>query len=156
MLGSFFTLKRLIFYGFPLYLTGAEYAMRFLMQSAPGRPEDISILAASNGIAAAGLSLIAPVLLPKPIKTTLSEDALALLMEEGAQIVNRRDQTLIVFGWLGLLVLPFPWGVALWLTHSESTAYDLHISPVTLPGPFVIALLIYLVGMIYTELKELA
>jgi hypothetical protein len=41
--------------------------MRFLISFAPGKEEEISLLAASNSVAAAGLSLIAPILIPKPV-----------------------------------------------------------------------------------------
>jgi hypothetical protein len=152
----FFTFKRFIFYGFPVYLTALEYAMRYVMGFAPGRPEDVSIVAASDGIAAAGLSLIAPVLLPKPVVTTLDPATLAKIAAENGRLVNRRDQRLIVAGWLGLLFLPFPWGWLLWMAHNSDTRWDVYVGTQVVPGPFLIALCMYLVGMIYTELKEIA
>jgi hypothetical protein len=116
----------------------------------------VSIVAASDGIAAAGLSLIAPVLLPKPVVTTLDPATLAKIAAENGRLVNRRDQRLIVAGWLGLLFLPFPWGWLLWMAHNSDTRWDVYVGTQVVPGPFLIALCMYLVGMIYTELKEIA
>lgn len=154
MLGQIFSLKRFVYYGFPVYLSAVEYAIRFLMSFAPGKSEEISFAAAANGIAAAGLSLIAPVLIPKPAKGGLSDEQINRLAAQGARLANIRDQRLIAAAWLGLLFLPFLWGLALWLSHNDSHMLDARIWNAAIPGPFVIALAMYGVGIIYTELKE--
>jgi hypothetical protein len=148
------TFKRFVFYGFPVYLMLAEYAMRFLISFAPGRVEEVSILAASNSIAAAGLGLIAPVLLPKPVSSSLSASTLSELRAAGAQVINRRDQKLIFSAYIGLLVLPFFWGAALWLAHDTAGPHEIQMLGTPVPVPFLIGLGIYIAGMIYTEVKE--
>jgi asparagine N-glycosylation enzyme membrane subunit Stt3 len=149
------TFKRFVFYGFPVYLMLAEYAIRFLISFAPGRVEEVSILAASNSIAAAGLGLIAPVLLPKPVSSSLSVSALAEIRAAGAQVINRRDQKLMFSAYIGLLVLPFFWGAALWLAHDTAGRHEIQIFGTPVPVPFLIGLGIYIAGMIYTEVKEM-
>ena len=70
MLRKIFTFKRFIFYGFPVYLMVAEYAIRFLLSFAPGKVEDLAIVGSTSTVTAAGLSLIAPVLIPKLVAMT--------------------------------------------------------------------------------------
>ena len=151
---AIFTFKRFVFYGFPVYLVLAEYAMRFLMSFAPGREEEISLLAASNSVAAAGLSLIAPVLIPKPVVAALDANTLAQLRAANAELVNRNDRRLILAAYVGLLILPFFWGASLWFAHDSRAHHDVHFLGTPVPTAFIIALGIYIAGMIYTEVKE--
>jgi hypothetical protein len=153
---TIFTFKRFVFYAFPIYLVLAEYAIRFLMSFAPGRGEEVSLIAASNSVAAAGLSLVAPVLIPKPVTVRLSQATLDALRAQGADLINRHDRALIFSGYIGLLVLPFPWGLSLWYAHDSGTPHVVMLLGWPIPMSLLIALGIYIVGMIYTEVKEKA
>jgi hypothetical protein len=107
LLMKFLTFKRFIFYGFPVYLVLADLAMRFLINFAPGRHEEISIVVASNSVAAAGLALIAPVLIPKPVRGEISASARTEIQAIGAELINGKDRRLISLAYVGLLFLPF-------------------------------------------------
>ena len=146
------TFKRFIFYGFPIYLVLAEYAIRFLLSYAPGKVEDLAVVGSTSTVTAAGLSLIAPVLIPKPV--TLNKAATAVVANSHVVLVRIGDQRLIACAYLALLILPFAWGLALWMVHTEIVGYDMDVWRVHIPGPFIIAVAIYLVGMIFTEVKE--
>jgi hypothetical protein len=151
---AIFTFKRFVFYGFPVYLVLAEYAMRFLISFAPGKEEEISLLAASNSVAAAGLSLIAPILIPKSVTAGLDAATLATLQAAGAELINRNDRRLIFAAYVGLLILPFFWGASLWFAHDHPARHDVRLAGMAVPISFLIAIGIYIIGMIYTELKE--
>jgi hypothetical protein len=151
---KFLTFKRFVFYGFPIYLVLADFAMRFLINFAPGRHEDISIVAASNSVTAAGLALIAPVLIPKPIKNEVWAATQAQARAAGFELIGRGDRTLISCAYVGLLFLPFFWGAALWYAHDGTRLHDISLWGFSLPTPVAIAIGIYLIGMLYTELKE--
>jgi hypothetical protein len=146
-----FTFKRFIFYGFPIYLVVAEYAIRFLLSAAPGRQEDLAVVGSTSTVTAAGLSLIAPVLIRKPV--TLNQSAADEVKANGALVVREADQRLISLAYLALLVLPFGWGWALWMVHKQAD-YGFTVIGIHLQAPFLIAVAIYLIGMIFTELKE--
>jgi hypothetical protein len=152
---SIFTFKRFVYYGFPVYLVLAEFAMRFVISYAPGRQEEISLLAASNSLAAAGLSLIAPILIPKPVIPPLDANALALLQTANIELINRNDRRLIYAAYIALLLLPFFWGAALWFAHDSEVTHTVQSFGVAVPTSFLITLTIYIVGMIYTEMKEM-
>jgi hypothetical protein len=155
LLMKFLTFKRFVFYGFPIYLVLADLAMRFLINFAPGRHEEISIVAASNSIAAAGLALIAPVLIPKPMKSEVSALTQAEFRAAGLDLIGSNDRRLISSAYIGLLVLPFFWGAALWYAHDGTGLHDVSLWGFSIPTPVAIAIGIYLIGMIYTELKEI-
>jgi hypothetical protein len=146
-----FTFRRFIFYGFPIYLVTAEYAIRFLLSYAPGKPEDLALVGSTSTVTAAGLSLIAPVLIPKTM--TLTKIAADEVKANKALVVREADHRLTSLAYVALLFLPFGWGWALWMVHQEAeygfTGLGIHFQ-----WPFLIAVAIYLVGMIFTELKE--
>ncbi|MFG5121802.1 hypothetical protein [Methylorubrum sp. POS3] len=152
MFFKIFTFKRFIYYGFPIYLVFAEYAIRFLLSYAPGKTEDLALIGSTSTVTAAGLSLIAPILIPKPV--ALNQNALKIVNQNNVAVVRVGDQKLIALAYLALLFLPFVWGWALWMVHKDTTDYDLTISGVSLPGPFLVAVVIYMFGMILTEIKE--
>jgi hypothetical protein len=121
---------------------------------APGRHEEISIVASSNSIAAAGLALIAPVLIPKPMKDEVSALAQAEFRVAGLDLIGSNDRRLISSAYVGLLVVPFFWGAALWYAHDRTGLHDVSLGGFSMPTPVAIAIGIYLMGMICTELKE--
>jgi hypothetical protein len=130
----------------------AEYAIRFLLSYVPGKAEDLALVGSTSTVTAAGLSLIAPVLLPKPV--ALNQNAANVVAAGHVVVVGVKDQRLMHLAYLALLVLPFAWGWALWMVHRESTDYDVAVFGVDFSVPFMLALAIYLVGMIFTEVKE--
>ena len=152
MFTKIFTFKRFIFYGFPIYLVLAEYAIRFLLSYAPGRAEDLAVVGSTSTVTAAGLSLIAPVLIPKPV--TLNQSASEIVAVNGVVLIRVGDQRLIALAYCALLVLPFAWGWALWMVHNSSANYEVTFRDIHMPGPFLVAVAIYLIGMIFNELKE--
>jgi len=154
LLMKFLTFKRFVFYGFPIYLVLADFAMRFLINFAPGRHEEISIVVASNSVVAAGLSLIAPVLIPKPMKDEASALAQAEFRAAGLDLIGSNDRRLISSAYVGLLFLPFFWGAALWYAHDGTRSHDVSLWGFSVPTPVANAIGIYLTGMLYTELKE--
>ena len=88
MLTKIFTFKRFIFYGFPIYLILAEYAIRFLLSYAPGRAEDLAIVGSTSTVTAAGLALIAPVLIPKPVTVNRAVTRAALANDAKKRIAR--------------------------------------------------------------------
>jgi len=151
-LAKIFAFKRFIFYGFPIYLVLAEYAIRFLLSYAPGKPENLALVGSTSTVTAAGLSLIAPVLIPKPV--TFDKVAAKILNTSGIVLLRVGDQRLIAAAYLALLILPFAWGWALWMVHTANSDYDVTVRGVHFPGPFLVAVAIYLIGMIFNETKE--
>jgi hypothetical protein len=106
-LANIFAFKRFPFYGFPIYLVLAEYAIRFLLSYAPGKPENLALVGSTSTVTAAGLSPIAPVLIPKPV--TLDKVAAKVLNTSGIALLRVGDQRLIAMAYLALLILPFAW-----------------------------------------------
>jgi hypothetical protein len=137
-----FTFKRFIFYGFPIYLVTAEYAIRFLLSYAPGKPEDLALVGSTSTVTAAGLSLM-----------TLTKSAADEVKANKALVVREADHRLISLAYIALLFLPFGWGWALWMVHKQA-GYGFTVLGIQFQWPFLIAVAIYLVGMIFNELKE--
>lgn len=152
MVRRLLTFKRFIFYGFPIYLVIAEYSIRFLLSYAPGKTEDLAVVGSTSTVTAAGLSLIAPVLIPKPV--TLNQSASRIVAASGVVMMRAGDQRLIACAYLALLILPFAWGGALWMVHRDNSDYDIALAGLHVPGPFLIGVCIYLIGMAFTEVKE--
>lgn len=146
---NFLTFKRFILYVFPIYLVLAEYAIRFLLSYAPGKEEDLAVVGSTSTVIAAGLSLIAPVLIPKPVALTPS--AARFVSSNRIVVTGVGDQRLIWLAYLALLILPFAWGWALWLIHKGGADYDFTIWKLHVPGPFLVAVVIYLVGVVFTQ-----
>ena len=61
---------------------------------------------------------------------------------------------MIAGAYCALLILPFAWGWALWMAHNSGANYDISVSGVHFPGPLLVAIAIYLIGMVFNELKE--
>ena len=152
MLLRFFTFKRFIFYVFPVYLMVSEYAIRYLLSYVPGRPEDIAIVGTTSTVTSAGLSLIAPVLIPKPV--VLRPSVARIVEAAKVRAIRPGDLRLIAAAYVALLALPLTWGWALWMVHTGETRYDVSLFGLRAPGPIWVAFLIYVTGMAFSEFKE--
>jgi len=130
-------LKRFLLYGMPLYILGAELALRSILAGLPGRPEDTSLILSGPTIAVAGLSLILPTLTPKPVPLPPGVPANLIA-------INKNDQLLINSALIAVFVLFFAWLYSIYLTHSMPPH----------PGAFLIGIVTYMIGIGFTEFKE--
>lgn len=143
-------LKRFFLYGLPLYLVLVEQCVRFLLHFAPGKPEEMSTAAAGTSIAVAGISLLFPVIVPKPINQPLTPRLQRLVNTKNLAFVNKSDQKLIGSALFFLFFTTGLWGYSLWLSHifSDTSWYSLN-------SPFIIGLINYAIGVVHTELKDI-
>jgi hypothetical protein len=143
----------MILYGFPLYLLAVEYLLRAGLSQIQGGQQDISLVAASNTIATAGLSFIAPVVIEKPYRKEFLEEALKAIGQNGTVTVTR-DQKLVRMAYVALGILPFAWAFTLWIAHKGTKDFDWKIWDYAVPGPLWMSLGLYIVGIVFTEPKE--
>ena len=138
--------QRLILYLFPLYLTVMEQIIRTIFSA-----EAFSVSAISSSISVGGLALLLPYLVPSPFTEGLSPQVLQALAEKKVGVYRARDQYLATSAWISLVSLTFMWIYSL-SKKAESTEFI--IMGQTMVMPEFIAMFIYLVGIIHTELKR--
>jgi hypothetical protein len=146
------TFKRFILYLFALYLILAENAIRFALVNGKDSAHEFSLVGTPSSISAAGLSLISPVLIPKPVE--LDQAGQLLLRGKGAIARSPRDEALVGAAIAALVLLPFLWGWALYLVHNNLNDFIIKVEYGWAPGAFLSALVIYFLGIIMTEAKE--
>lgn len=147
-------LKRIVLYVFPLYLIGVEYIIRYILSHYPGKKEDLAFVSFASTLIAAGLVLTAAAVIRKPLK--LEPPLAKSLQDNGYVATYRNDDRLIPCAWAALLVLPIVWGFTLLLVHQANTTYDPTVLGVTFPLPWLLAIAVYFIGIMFTELKERA
>jgi hypothetical protein len=104
----------------------------------PGRTEEISIILAGPTIAVGGLSLILPTLTPKPVPLPPGAPSSTIA-------INKSDELLIEVATISVFILFFAWAFSIYLTHpNPPSTWALGIGLVT-----------YIIGIIFTEAKEL-
>jgi len=142
-------LKRFLLYGFPLYLLCIEYFVKFLLAASDGS-DSLAISSTAPTIAAAGLSLLIPVVIPKPVPE-LSKAVQQQYPDKRITIIGQADQHLINSAWIFIFILAALWGYSLYMTdkHIESP-----VPGIQLPATWVIGLASYIVGVVHTEIKE--
>ena len=113
-------LKRFILYGFPVYLLFMEQGVRYLLQYIPGKHEDFSI--GSPNIAAIGLGLLCPCIIPKPMDQ-VSEALKKQIHQRGLTITTKRDREITELATVLLFLFSFAWVYCLFLNHQQ-TAID--------------------------------
>jgi hypothetical protein len=123
--------KRFLLYGMPLYLLVAELGMKFLLA------EEASIFLTGPTIAVGGLSLILPTLTPKPVPLPANAPANLVVM-------NASDQLLMQFATAFVFILFLTWAFSLYLTHFKPPS----------TWALVIGVATYIIGIVFTELKE--
>jgi hypothetical protein len=131
-------LKRFLLYGMPFYVLVAEAGIRSLLSYVPGRSEEISIILTGPTIAVGGLSLILPTLTPKivPLPPGAPPNTIA---------INKSDQTLIELATISIFILFLSWVFSIYLTHPKAPSI----------WALVIGMTTYIIGIFFTEAKEL-
>ena len=116
----------------PLYLIVIEIATKHFVAS-----EAINYALSGPTVAVAGISLILPVLTPKsvPIPPNLPPNMV---------LVNRTDQRLIEVAMIAFFMLIFLCVFSIYLAHEASSGY----------WAIIIGVLTYIVGVVFTEIKE--
>jgi hypothetical protein len=130
-----YLLKRVVLIGLPIYIVGAEVFVNYVLL---GSSDEFKHLGPS--VAVAGISLLVPVLVPKRGEVSLQNGQVATIV---------LDADLVQAAWLVLIVLAGFWIYCLYLAHQTD--------PPTLwsvPAPTAIGAGTYLVGWVFTELKE--
>ncbi|HEV7910424.1 MAG TPA: hypothetical protein VGP28_04915 [Methylocella sp.] len=142
-------LKRFLLYGFPLYLLCIEYFVKFLLAGADGS-DSLAISSTAPTIAAAGLSLLMPIVIPKPVPE-MSEAVRKQYPDKKITIIGQADQHLINSAWIFIFVIAALWGYSLYLNekHIESVLPGIHLR-----ATWIIGLASYIVGVVHTEIKE--
>jgi hypothetical protein len=130
-------LKRFLLYGMPIYLLVVEFGLRSLLSNMPGRTEEISLILSGPTIAVAGLSLILPALSPKPVPLPPGAPADAI-------VINKSDQRVIELAMISVFILFIAWAFSIYLTHASPPS----------TWAFIIGLVTYIIGIIFTEIKE--
>lgn len=128
-------LKRIVLYGFPLYIAFAEVLVSHFLLNPPRAAGDIG-----PSIAVAGISLLFPVLVPTQRQVVL---------EDGSPLTVIVDYNLVQTAWIFLFVLARIWIYCLYLANQAAP-------PVWLatPAPIAIGGTTYVIGIVFGELKE--
>jgi hypothetical protein len=143
-------LKRFFLYGLPLYLIVVEQFVRSLLHFVPGRPDEMSMAAAGTSVAVAGIALLFPVMIPKPVEARLSARLAKAAGDEQISFTKKSDQRLVSSSIVFLFLLTALWGYGLWLAHMPVDA-----PWYSLASPLPYGFLNYTIGIIHTELKEI-
>jgi hypothetical protein len=143
-------LKRVPLYFFPIYLCIAEYCLREFLVAEPVKaraPAPWSIFGPS--IAAAGIALLFPVVVPRPPTYQLPPRAQAALNQRNLAIYSISDQRVTTTAWIVLVILTGVWAATLYIAQKNPPIEWWSLIPVTL----VIGGIAYIAGIILTELK---
>jgi hypothetical protein len=130
--GGLDVLKRFFLYGMPLYLLLLEIATKHFVVSEP-----INYALSGPTVAVAGISLLLPVLSPKNIPLPPGLPA-------NTVVINKTDQRVIEFAMIAFFTLIILWVYSIYLSHDRQTGY----------WAIVIGLFTYLIGVVFTEIKE--
>ena len=140
-------IQRVILYLFPLYLTGMEQLIRTIFSA-----EAFSVSSTASSISVGGLALLLPLLVPSPITEGLSAEVLGELATRKRHVYNASDQNISISAWFFLVTLTFLWIFSLSKLASERSVFDFHGHNIAVSA--LIAFLIYLIGIVHTEIKE--
>src|SRR5438270_14004935 len=112
-------LKRIVLYGFPLYIVFAELLVNHFLLLPSKEATNIG-----SSMAVAGISLLFPVLVPRQRR---------VILPDGETVTVMLDYTLVQTGWIFLFVLAGTWIYCLYLSNLQSP-------PVwwTVPAPLAI------------------
>jgi hypothetical protein len=133
-------LKGFFLYGMPLYITIVEVLLKYLLTFVPGRTEPVELALSGPSIAVAGISLLLPVLIPKPTSVVVQQAT----TQETVVIINKRDQTVIEAATVLLFILFVVWGVMLFMAHQTNPSILV----------LIIGLFVYAIGAGMTIWKE--
>jgi hypothetical protein len=139
-------IQRAILYLFPLYLTGMEQLIRTIFSA-----EAFSVSAVSSSISVGGLAMLLPFLVPSPLTDGLSQEVLDALKSVNRRAYDSTDQNIAISAWFFLVSLTFVWIFSL---SKKAEVIDLSLWGHAISLPVIIAFIIYLIGIIHTELKE--
>lgn len=138
--------QRLILYLFPLYLTAMEQIIRTVFGS-----EAFSVSATSSSVSVGGMALLLPLLVPNPRDEEFANKFGLHMVTKRFAMYRKMDHALSVAAWIILLTMTFVWIFSLSRVASETKVTILSYQ---VPLTVVIALGIYMVGIVLTEVKE--
>src|SRR5258708_9491061 len=108
-------LKGFFLYGMPLYIILVKVLIKYLLTFVPGRSEPLDLALSGPSISVAGITLLLPVLIPKPTSVIVqNQTTLGAVV-----IINQRDQKVIETATILLFVLFIVWGVTLYMAHQN-------------------------------------
>jgi hypothetical protein len=119
-----------------------------LLNLLPGQPESVPL--SGPNIAAAGLALMCPVVIPKRV-TDLPEAIKKEAKEKHCSIMTEADRRLTDVAWVILFLFAGAWGYCLYLVHLPQVPRFYGFSE-----QWVIGIAIYFVAVLLTEIKEVA
>src|SRR5260221_1469668 len=102
-------LKRFFLYGMPIYLTAIEVVTKHFVANDP-----ISLVLSGPTIAVAGISLILPVMTPKPVPLPQN-------LPPNTIVINQTDQTLIEIATIAFFVLILLWVFSIYVAHQSTS-----------------------------------
>ncbi len=133
-------LKGFFLYGMPLYIILVKVLIKYLLTFVPGRSEPLDLALSGPSISVAGITLLLPVLIPKPTSVIVqNQTTLGAVV-----IINQRDQKVIETATILLFVLFIVWGVTLYMAHQNSPSIMV----------LVIGFIVYAIGAGMTKWKE--
>jgi hypothetical protein len=141
--------KRILVYGFPIFIIILEALLRSFVGS-----ESKAFI--GPAISAVGVSLLFPIVIPKPIssKIKLSEATRKDVKNKKIIVVAAKDQRIIDLAWLFLLIFTCGWVWTLYLSSIWPGWYWFSIASIQFPGYLIVGFVIYFGGVIFSELKE--
>jgi hypothetical protein len=142
-------LKSVALYFFPIYLCVAEYLLREFLIAEPMKAGLAPWSIIGPSIAAAGIALLFPVVVPKPPIYQLPPRAQAALNQRNLAIYSIADQRVITAAWIVLVILAGVWVATLYIAQKNPPIEWWNLIPVTL----VMGGSVYIAGIILTELK---
>lgn len=142
-------LKRVPLYFFPIYVCVAEYLLREFLIAKPAKAILAPWSIVGPSIAAAGIALLFPVVVPKPPTYQLPPRALVALNQRNLGIYSIADQRVTTAAWIVLVILAGVWVATLYIAQKNPPIEWWNLIPVTL----VLGGIAYIAGIILTELK---
>jgi hypothetical protein len=138
-------LKRFLIYLLPVYLTLIEWAM-----------DKVHVIGHSNALgptlAAVALGLLGPTVVPK-VRTIENKESGVV---HPLRVFSPRDIRICEIGWIILLLFLILWPYILYLSERPERDVNIDIYIVLLPTSVVIGMATYIIGIIFSELKEVS
>lgn len=135
--------KRLLTYGFPFFLIFIE----FLLRNAYRLDTEEFI---GPTLAAVGVSLLLPLIVPKKIEVGLTQQTKQELDQKKVRILYKSEDRFIDIVWIFIFILTACWAYTLYISAQKD-----HIQMwMTFPNYKVLGFSNYFLGVLFSEVKE--
>jgi hypothetical protein len=135
-------IKRILIYGFPLFLLLIEALFRAALKL------DTNAFMGPT-IAAVGVDFLLPLIVPKPRQYPFSKNIKKEIAKHKIVIIPSAEQRLIGFIWIFIFILTCSWVYSLFISSTQPSLLWLGF-----PAYLVLGFANYFVGVLFSEMKE--